>query len=273
MRVILNYFSEFLQMIPTIGFWDILDILVVAFIVYKGINMIHSSAASRIMRSLNYILDKILELGIIALVVIFQPELRRALERFGGRSLRSIWQGKPQVSQYEGVIAQVVIACETMSRQKVGALIVFERETSLSEFFKTGTILNAQVSSELIRNIFFPKASLHDGAMVIQGDRIAAAGCVLPLSENTHLSSDLGTRHRAGVGMSEVSDAVVVIVSEESGAISVAQGGMLKRHLAPQMLEKLLRNELIADEADRPGGVTARLRRRFSKEGERHEKK
>lgn len=291
MRVILNYFSEFLQMIPTIGFWDILDILVVAFIVYKGINMIHSSAASRIirsivalllltaltsilkMRSLNYILDKILELGIIALVVIFQPELRRALERFGGRSLRSIWQGKPQVSQYEGVIAQVVIACETMSRQKVGALIVFERETSLSEFFKTGTILNAQVSSELIRNIFFPKASLHDGAMVIQGDRIAAVGCVLPLSENTHLSSDLGTRHRAGVGMSEVSDAVVVIVSEESGAISVAQGGMLKRHLAPQMLEKLLRNELIADEADRPGGVTARLRRRFSKEGERHEKK
>ena len=291
MRVILNYFSEFLQMIPTIGFWDILDILVVALIVYKGINMIHSSAASRIirsivalllltaltsilkMRSLNYILDKILELGIIALVVIFQPELRRALERFGGRSLRSIWQGKPQVSQYEGVIAQVVIACETMSRQKVGALIVFERETSLSEFFKTGTILNAQVSSELIRNIFFPKASLHDGAMVIQGDRIAAAGCVLPLSENTHLSSDLGTRHRAGVGMSEVSDAVVVIVSEESGAISVAQGGMLKRHLAPQMLEKLLRNELIADEADRPGGVTARLRRRFGKEGERHEKK
>ena len=291
MRVILNYFSEFLQMIPTIGFWDVLDILVVAFIVYKGINMIHSSAASRIirsivalllltaltsilkMRSLNYILDKILELGIIALVVIFQPELRRALERFGGRSLRSIWQGKPQVSQYEGVIAQVVIACETMSRQKVGALIVFERETSLSEFFKTGTILNAQVSSELIRNIFFPKASLHDGAMVIQGDRIAAAGCVLPLSENTHLSSDLGTRHRAGVGMSEVSDAVVVIVSEESGAISVAQGGMLTRHLAPQMLEKLLRNEFIADEADRPGGVTARLRRRFGKEGERHEKK
>ena len=109
--------------------------------------------------------------------------------------------------------------------------------------------------------------------MVIQGDRIAAAGCVLPLSENTHLSSDLGTRHRAGVGMSEVSDAVVVIVSEESGAISVAQGGMLKRHLAPQMLEKLLRNELITDEADCPGGVTARLRRRFGKEGERHEKK
>lgn len=266
MRVILNYFSEFLQMIPTIGFWDVLDILVVAFIVYKGINMIHSSAASRIirsivalllltaltsilkMRSLNYILDKILELGIIALVVIFQPELRRALERFGGRSLRSIWQGKPQVSQYEGVIAQVVIACETMSRQKVGALIVFERETSLSEFFKTGTILNAQVSSELIRNIFFPKASLHDGAMVIQGDRIAAAGCVLPLSENTHLSSDLGTRHRAGVGMSEVSDAVVVIVSEETGTISVAIGGLLKRHLMPETLEKLLINELVPQE-------------------------
>ena len=292
MRVILNYFSEFLQMIPTIGFWDILDILVVAFIVYKGINMIHSSAASRIirsivalllltaltsilkMRSLKYILDKILELGIIALVVIFQPELRRALERFGGRSLRSIWQGKPQVSQYEGVIAQVVIACETMSRQKVGALIVFERETSLSEFFKTGTILNAQVSSELLRNIFFPKASLHDGAMVIQGDRIAAAGCVLPLSENTHLSSDLGTRHRAGrrhergIGRGRRHR-----LGGDAAQSPSPSGGMLKRHLAPQMLEKLLRNELIADEADCPGGVTARLRRRFGKEGERHEKK
>ena len=270
---------------------DIVQILLIAIFVYYLMVWIKNTRAYTLLKGVLIVsvfliiaailrMDTILwicqQLSVVAItgvLVIFQPELRRALERFGGRSLRSIWQGKPQVSQYEGVIAQVVIACETMSRQKVGALIVFERETSLSEFFKTGTILNAQVSSELIRNIFFPKASLHDGAMVIQGDRIAAAGCVLPLSENTHLSNDLGTRHRAGVGMSEVSDAVVVIVSEESGAISVAQGGMLKRHLAPQMLEKLLRNELIADEADCPGGVTARLRRRFGKEGERHEKK
>lgn len=285
MHIILNYFSELIEMIPTIGFWDILDILVVAFIVYKGIYMIHSSAASRIirsivallaltaltsilkMRSLNYILDKILELGIIALVVIFQPELRRALERFGSRSLRSFWQGKSQSSQLETVIAQVVIACETMSKQKIGALIVFEREMSVGEYFKTGTILNAQVSTELIRNIFFPKAALHDGAMVIQEDRIAAAGCVLPLSENVHLSSELGTRHRAGVGISEVSDAVVVIVSEETGAISVAQAGMLKRHLAPQMLEKLLRNEFMQEDVQQKTHFAECLRKKAQHKG------
>ena len=158
-----------------------------------------------------------------------------------------------------------------MSRQKIGALIVFERETSLSEFFKTGTILNAQVSSELIRNIFFPKASLHDGAVIVRGGRIAAAGCVMPLSENTHLSSDLGTRHRAGIGTSEVSDAVVVIVSEETGTISVAIGGMLKRHLAPQTLEKLLSNELMTND-DAKRSLLDRLRARIAKAGN-YEKK
>lgn len=289
MKMIFNYFNEFLDMIPTIGFWDVLDILVVTYIIYKGITLIHSSAAARIarsilvviiitgltsileMRSLNYILEKILELGFIALLIIFQPELRRALERLGGRSLKDFWQGKDQSTQFDTVIAQVVHACEIMSKGRVGALIVFERTTSVAEYFKTGTVLNAQVSSELIRNIFFPKAALHDGAMVIQGDCIAAAGCVLPLSENTHLSSDLGTRHRAGVGMSEVSDAVVVIVSEESGAISVAQGGMLKRHLAPQMLEKLLRNELIpAEQAST--GMLGWLRKKLGKEGDKHAK-
>lgn len=292
MRVLMNYFNDFINMIPTISVWDVLDILVVTFIVYKVITMIHSSAASRIiraivllliatamtnvlkLRSLNYILEKILELGIIALVIVFQPELRRALERIGGRSLKELWQGREQVSQYEAVIAQVVTACELMSKERVGALIVFERATSVAEYFKTGTVLNARVSPELIRNIFFPKAALHDGAMVIQGNQIAAAGCVLPLSENTHLSSDLGTRHRAGVGISEVSDAVVVIVSEENGTISMAEGGMLKRHLAPQMLEKLLTNELIPQEKKPVDeGVGSWLRRKLNREGKKHEKK
>jgi len=130
----------------------------------------------------------------------------------------------------------------------VGALIVFAREARLDEYFKTGTRINGQVSEQLIRNIFFPKAALHDGAMIIRDGQIAAAGCVLPLSESSRLSADLGTRHRAGVGMSEVSDAVVVIVSEETGTISVAVGGMLKRHLAPQTLERLLHKELCVDE-------------------------
>ena len=291
MRLLVNYFNEFAAMLPSIGFWDILDILVVAFIIYKGINLIHTTAASRIakgilvlivitaltgileMRSLNYILSMLLEVGAIALIIIFQPELRRFLESFGSRSISSIWQGKDSVTVMESTITQVVLACEKMSKERVGALIVFERDTSTAEYFKTGTLLNAQVSTELIRNIFFPKAALHDGAMIIQADQIAAAGCVLPLSENTHLSSDLGTRHRAGVGMSEVSDAVVVIVSEETGAISVAQGGMLKRHLAPQMLEKLLRQELIRNPEQTEKNLKGYVRSFFDGKGDKHGKK
>ena len=151
----------------------------------------------------------------------------------------------------ELAISQTVNACEVMSEGKVGALIVFERSVSLEEYEKSGTQVEAKLSSELLRNIFFPKAALHDGAVIVRDGRIAAAGCVLPLTANRNLSSDLGTRHRAGVGMSEVSDAVVVIVSEETGTISVAIGGMLKRHLAPQTLEKLLRMELIPDQDGR----------------------
>ena len=287
----MNYFTEFADMIPSIGFWDILDILVVAFIIYKGINLIHTTAASRIakgilvlvlitaltgileMRSLYYIMSKLLEVGAIALIIIFQPELRRFLESFGSRRIASIWQGKDTSTVMDSTITQVVTACEKMSKDRVGALMVFERTTSTAEYFKTGTMLNAQVSSELIRNIFFPKASLHDGAMIIRADQIAAAGCVLPLSENTHLSSDLGTRHRAGVGMSEVSDAIVVIVSEETGAISVAQGGMLKRHLAPQMLEKLLRQELIQQQDPTEQSLVNRVRQFFRDKEGKHEKK
>ena len=148
------------------------------------------------------------------------------------------------------VIAQTVSACEVMSRERVGALIVFARDNRLEEYFKTGTVIDAQVSEQLIRNVFFPKASLHDGAMIVRDGRVAAAGCVLPLSNSKHLHADLGTRHRAGVGMSEASDAVVVIVSEETGVISVAVGGVLKRHLAPQTLERLLLNELCPEDPE-----------------------
>ena len=150
-----------------------------------------------------------------------------------------------------------------MSRERVGALIVFSRDVRLDEYFKTGSRIDGIVSAQLIRNIFFPKAALHDGAMIIQDGKIAAAGCVLPLSDSSHLSADLGTRHRAGVGMSEASDAVVVIVSEETGTISVAVDGMLKRHLAPQTLERLLYNELCADQEEEESKLTARLKQRL----------
>lgn len=264
---IANYFREALFAIRNIGVADILDILIVAFLIYKISGMVHSTSAARVAKGiilillitwltsifsfhvLNYILSGILELGFIALVIMFQPELRRALERFGGKNMvRSLVYSEAHKGEVEKAIVATVSACESMSKSRVGVLLVFERDMPLEEYFKTGTRIDALTTEQLLKNLFFPNSALHDGAVIIREGRVAAAGCVLPLSENTHLSSDLGTRHRAGIGTSEVSDAVVVIVSEETGTISVAIGGMLKRHLAPQMLERLLISELVHDE-------------------------
>ena len=262
MDTIISFFKEFASMLPTIKFMDIVDILLVAFVIYTIIMMIQNTGAVRIAKSviiilvlsgltqllnmylMNYLLERVLEIGLIALVIMFQPELRRMLEKLGSKSLREILSMKEQQREIDRVISQTVAACETMSKERTGVLIVFERSASTIDYQKTGTVLDAEVSSELLRNLFFTKASLHDGAVIIRNERIAAAGCVLPLTQNRNISSDLGTRHRAAIGMSEATDAVVVIVSEETGTISVAIGGMLKRHLAPQTLEKLLLNEL-----------------------------
>ena len=148
----------------------------------------------------------------------------------------------------EKTIAQTVLACTEMSRSRTGALIVFEQKMQLDDMVRSGTVLDAAVSSELLKNIFFVKAPMHDGAVIIRHGRLLGAGCMLPLSKNVNLSRDLGMRHRAGIGMSENSDAVVVIVSEETGSISVAIGGMLRRHLMPETLENILRNELMPQE-------------------------
>ena len=174
----------------------------------------------------------------------------------------------------ERIISQTVKACEIMSRERVGALIVFTRTHQLDEYFKTGTVIDSRISEQIIRNIFFPKAALHDGAMIISDGRIAAAGCVMPLSDSHRISADLGTRHRAGVGTSEASDAVVVIVSEETGTISVAVSGMLKRHLAPQTLERLLRQELIREEGKQGNIIVTAMKEILSvKEEKRNDKK
>ena len=251
-----------LQQLTRMQWSDYLDIAVVAFLIYKLLPLIRAPGTMRIARAviavmvvaglaavlrlytLSFILNQFMAVGLLALVILFQPELRRMLDRLGSVKFRALFGYTKPTQDLETVIAQTVMACEIMSRERVGALIVFAREARLDDYFKTGTPIDGQVTEQLIRNIFFVKAPLHDGAMIIRDGRIAAAGCVLPLSDSSHLSADLGTRHRAGVGMSEVSDAVVVIVSEETGTISVAVGGMLKRHLAPQTLEKLLRNEL-----------------------------
>lgn len=268
MDAVINFFKEFSSMLPTIKVMDIVDILVVAFLIYKVIMMVRSTSAARIAKSvliililagvtqllnmylLNYILDKILEIGLVALIVVFQPELRRMLEKLGSKNVREILSVKEEQREIDRVIEQTVHACEIMAKERTGVLIVFERSIPLLEYQKSGTVVDACVSSELLRNLFFTKASLHDGAVIIRNDRIAAAGCVLPLTENHNISSDLGTRHRAGIGISENSDAVVVIVSEETGTISVAIGGLLKRHLMPETLEKLLINELIPQEPE-----------------------
>ena len=280
MSAIRSFFQEMLYAIPTPNVMDVVDILVVAFIIYKVILLIRSTSASRVARSillllivtwltdvvhmyaLNWIMTRIIEVGVIALVIVFQPELRRALERFGGKTLLRLSDSVTNRSVEQSAIEATVSACEIMAKERVGVLLVFERET--------GTLIDAKVTEQLLRNLFFKNSPLHDGAVIICNGRVAAAGCVLPLSENTHLSSDLGTRHRAGVGMSEASDAVVVIVSEETGTISVAIGGMLKRHLAPQTLEKLLTNELLPEEDGKKRNLIDRLRSLFAKKEEPH---
>ena len=261
---------EQLQTIMSMDLRDMIDIFLVAFLIYRVMLLVRTTASMRIfrgivavlavaaltqileLRTLNFILGQILAVGLMAMVVLFQPELRRMMDHLGSSvSLSRFLSPEKTPDEMAMVIHQTVKACEVMGRERVGALIVFARTHRLDEYFKTGTVIDGTVSDQLIRNIFFPKAALHDGAMIIRDGRIAAAGCVMPLSDSHRLSADLGTRHRAGVGTSEASDAVVVIVSEETGTISVAVGGMLKRHLAPQTLERLLREELIREEANK----------------------
>ena len=281
------------QQIAGMQWSDYLDILLVAYAVYNLLPLIRTPNTMRIARAVlavliiawltgemnlhtvNYILNQVLAVGILAVIVLFQPELRRMLDRLGNVRRRSIL-GLTQAGQdMAPIIGRPVAACGVRSREKVGAQVVFARGARLEEYFKAGTQIDGQVSEQLIRNIFFVKAPLHDGAMIIRDGRIAAAGCVLPLSDSNRLSADLGTRHRAGVGMSEVSDAVVVIVSEETGTISVAVGGMLKRHLAPQTLARLLSNELRAGEIPEEQTLLARARRvilKIAKEDDKDEK-
>ena len=289
MESIQNLFQQLTKM----QWSDYLDIILVAFVIYKLLPLIRTPNTMRIARAvvvvvivawltdilslhtISWILSQILAVGVLAVVILFQPELRRMLDRIGSVKLRNLLGTNRGGQELDPVITQTVQACEVMSRERVGALIVFAREARLEEYFKTGTRIDGQVSEQLIRNIFFPKAALHDGAMIIRDGRVAAAGCVLPLSDSSRLSADLGTRHRAGVGMSEASDAVVVIVSEETGTISVAVGGMLKRHLAPQTLERLLHNELCKDEEKQEQKTLLALRDKIlnkAKEGKDNEK-
>ena len=247
----------------TLEVTDILDIAIMVFVMYHLFLLVRSTKAASLLKGLlvflaalalssvlhlngiNFIMSRMVDWGVLALIILFPPEIRRILEEMGSRRFIAFFSRSEVADSMEQTIRQTVLACTEMSQSRTGVLIVFEREILLDDMIRSGTVLDASVSSELLKNIFFVKAPMHDGAVIVRHGRVLAAGCMLPLSKNVNLSRDLGMRHRAGIGMSENSDAVVVIVSEETGSISVAIGGMLKRHLKPETLENLLRNELL----------------------------
>ena len=265
MDAITSVIGKAWNILSTMRIFDLIDILIVAYLIYKVIWFVRLTNSYNLAKGvvlilialwlsyifnltmINFLLRRTVELGLIALLILFQPELRRLLERMGRgfSSRRSV-----SAPVMEDAIAQTVLACTEMSDSRTGALLIFERKEKLNRILTTGTIINSDVSAELIKNLFYNKAPLHDGAVVMREGRIAAAGCVLPLTQSTNLSKELGMRHRAGIGLSEQSDAVVIIVSEETGAISVAVEGMLKRHLNGSTLEKLLHSELIREEEE-----------------------
>ena len=284
--------SEWNQIVGTIraiGIWDILDIAIVAVLIYQVIKLIRETRAMQLtkglvalsllyliaynlnMKTIKFIMQNVVATGVLTLVIIFQPELRRMLEHVAQIKLGklNIFQSSQEKdSELAGVwsesISVIAHACEHLSKTKTGALIVFERETKLGEIIKTGTIVDATPSDELIGNLFFVNTPLHDGAMIIRDGRIFASGCFLPLSQNYTISKEMGTRHRAALGMSENSDAVIVVVSEETGTISVAQAGVIERNFTIPQLENRLRHEILhksEGEKSREGTVKALLRR------------
>ena len=268
---IINSFNA----MKTAGPMDVIDILIVAYIIYRLMKLLKDTSAARLakgviwllliflvatlagLNTISFIQRNSLGLGATAAIVIFQPELRRLLEQLGKGNFSSLLVSANDPAAVEAAINATVKACSDMSKSKTGVLIVFERKERLGEIVSTGTVMDAEPSPELLKNIFFKNSPLHDGALIMREGRICAAGCVLPLSGNQNLSRDLGTRHRAAVGMSESSDSVLVVVSEETGAISVAIGGMLKRHLSPEVLRKVLEAELITDDKPDKKGIAA----------------
>ena len=265
MEGILYLLQEFKGKVVLFGISDVVDIAIMAFLIYKVIMLMRRTNSGAVakgvllllfalgvstffhLNTVSYLLQQLMVWGVVALVVIFQPEIRRFLEQMGRTSLGKVFTPEEARNELDSAITQTVDAYMSLSKSKTGALMVFERKNMLDDAIKTGTALDCTVNAELLKNIFWNKAPLHDGAVIVRAGRIVGAGCMLPMSGNVNLSRELGMRHRAGIGASEHTDAVVAIVSEETGSISVAVGGMLKRHLAPETLQRLLRNELLPE--------------------------
>ena len=276
-------FNQIFSTFATFGIFDLIDILLVATVFYNTVKFIRDTRAQLLMKgmvvlfvvwvlaqwcnfvSIKWMLAKVFDYALIAIILIFQPELRRALEKVGHSKLGVFGKGSGNdIESNKRCINAVCKAVNSMHEQKIGALIVFEGTTPLGEVINTGTRIDAEASEELIENIFYPKSPLHDGALIIRGDRLVSAGCILPLTSNDDLSKELGTRHRAAVGVSENSDAVVVVVSEETGKISMAINGRIKRDYNLITLREKLYNLSEAEESE--SGVFLRFFRKKSEQ-------
>lgn len=267
MNAILDYLEYVWNQLANIGIIDFLDIALVALLLFWVIKFVRGRRAGKLllgvgvlfvllllsslfeMRALNYILNSVFSVGLIAVVIVFQPELRSALEKVGGVGDNfKVRSDSDTAAVIKSALGEVVVAAENFSESKTGSLIVFERSTRLGDVIRTGTTIDAVTSSFLLGNIFYDKAPLHDGAVIIRKGRVHAAGCFLPLSSNENIVKELGTRHRAAIGMSENSDALVLVVSEETGGISVAIDGTLHRNLSRKRLETILSANLLDED-------------------------
>ena len=264
-----SFFTSVSSIINTIEIWDIIDVLIMSFVIYQVLMLAKKSRMNQLLKGLLllfvfyvvaaqlglktvvFLLNNLLQFGFIGVIVVFQPEIRRMLEQMGRTSIFSlgIFQKKApeeeEIDELKKTISSICDSAKSMSESRTGALMVMERFSNLGEIKRSGTTVNADITPELIGTIFYEVCPLHDGAMVIENNRIAAAGCVLPLSDNFEISKELGTRHRAALGLSETCDAVIIIVSEETGVISVAKNSVLSRNLNRQSLYNLLSKEFI----------------------------
>jgi len=273
-------------MISMMTIVDIIDILCLAVVLYYIYKFISDRRAGKLaigvlfitvflfmselleMHAMQFILRNVFQVGMITLLIVFQPELRSALEKMGGESLKGL-KSIGEQKDNAAVTAMIKDICEAavdLSEQKTGALIVFEKLTKLGDVTQTGFVIDSKVSAPLIKNIFFNKAPLHDGAVVIREGRLYAAGCLLPAATNTDIIKDLGTRHRAAIGMSQNSDAVVVVVSEETGIISIANEGKLKRNYTADELK----NDLLSYLIDTESSATKKVKQRLQKYQQSH---
>ncbi len=277
---IYTLWNQIIYAVLHISIFDILDIIIIAFIISKAIHFLRESRGGQLVKGLlilvaaytlsiwfelvtvRWLLTKVMDWGIIALAIIFQPELRRALERIGRSKIGQLGHGyTTDAETLKSSIDSICTAVQSMHDQKIGALIVFERTTSLGDIINTGTLINADASSQMVGNVFYPKSPLHDGALIVRDGRLLAAGCILPLTSNPNLNSQLGTRHRAAIGMSEVSDAVIIVVSEETGKISLVQNGTIERGFDQiRLREELYRLIIQSDETGENDGIISKIK-------------